>query len=150
MPLLTLDALIAVTIILLNIYAAHVWPQSATSDRGTESPSEAEESEMFASAASALGSYSASARHPVQVIHEASEPQQVRDAQEFELEGLISSPSHARDNVHGDGSVDLPRDQFALHDDEDEDEGYGEPVPPQRKDYEGKQTEETSVFPRPT
>lgn len=82
----------------------------------------------------------------------------MRDAQEFELEGLISSPSHARGEVlHGS---DLPRDQFALSggdddddDDDDDDEagsgheqrrgvregmneGLSEPITSQRKDYE--------------
>ena len=93
--------------ILLHIYAVHTWPEEDTDRRTSRAASTMG---RYSSASGLNGSAHANGRLSVPK-HKPTDSQQVRDAEEFELEGLISDA----DEVQSPKDVESSQSRVALH-----------------------------------
>jgi hypothetical protein len=93
--------------ILLHIYAVHTWPEEDTDRRTSRAASTMG---RHSSASGLNGSAHANGRLSVPK-HKPTDSQQVRDAEEFELEGLISDA----DEVQSPKDVESSQSRVALH-----------------------------------
>lgn len=80
--------------ILLHIYAVHTWPEEENTRRRSSSRA-ASTTKRHSSTVDMNGSAHANGKLKIPK-HRATDSQQVRDAEEFELEGLISDGDDVR------------------------------------------------------
>jgi hypothetical protein len=106
--------------ILLHIFAVHTWPDDESNGRRTDNSRSASVAPIPRStgatpmlghqkrfSASMNGSASAAPNGTVRIPrHRTTDSQQVRDAEEFELEGLISDDDGGE--THGPKDVEMP------------------------------------------